>query len=257
VSGGNVGVSGTVGALQQANPTLLYTNVITPFTFTTAAEAVQLINQTLVVGGYSSLLIVITGGYSNTTEPLNPANYIPLDISFPNYGTGTNYSEYTPQWLLDWQMRHTIQVPVSGQSVVITGSLVKALTGLGGSVYINVYGINTPINAPIYLSNSWNLKGSLVTGGYWQQLLSGANTITYYLASSNGAADFRVQNQGGTATQTAILNMADSGAVVSMAQLVPTPAGADSHLPVRLPLRPIAVTIYCYAGASILAMLMQ
>jgi hypothetical protein len=78
VSGGNVGVSGTVGALQQANPTLLYTNVITPFTFTTAAEAVQLINQTLVVGGYSSLLIVITGGYSNTTEPLNPVSLSPV-----------------------------------------------------------------------------------------------------------------------------------------------------------------------------------
>lgn len=239
-SGSNVGVSGTVGNIPQNKPTLLATssNVwLATFGSPRNISAIPDLN----VSGYGSVIINVSDNAILPAGAVSSLGMITLTVL--QLINGVIVSSYTAEWILG-QCNSLLQVPVVGTDLQISGQFISAATGSPntGTLTIQAIGSSEIVASPIYTSYNPGARGTIPTGGYYNASV-GVTTLTEYVNSKNGPANFSLIPSSSSATGNgSIFAVEFTGpATNQLIGLVPPAGGSGVSQQVILPMRPIQV----------------
>lgn len=245
---GGVGINGAVTNAPQSNPVLLDTATVA---VGTGAGTVSLYNAPLITALYTSLVIVITQGYS-ATQPLNANNYIDCNIAFIDTNS-TIVNSWDPQWLADLGMQNRFTVPIFSGRASLNVQLHKPVTTSGGSFVVSIYGLSTPVAGPIYESLSGSLVGGQSIGWVAAVNQNTAATTTNLLTSKNGPATISFDNYNNS-TQAGImlLSYALNGVMVHWDGMSISAGSTNAMVPrqYNFPMLPIQMIIQNTVGGN-------
>lgn len=260
VSGSNVGVSGSVDASgstiksrQQNNPVILATsNNPIPNSMILPNGLVNLPAQA--TAGFSSIIISV--GDNAPGIPLGPTNMV--EVLVQQTLNGSHVGPIISAHYLLGACSGYVQVPVVGETILVSGQFINTSTGGGGlsSLGVQVIGSSEVITTPRYLSSNFSAKGSLASGGYYN--VSAGAVVQDYVTCRNGPAELTVLASSGTSAGSANIAVADfdvPGGPVILAGTGGIPTGGAVTVPINVPMRPVYVTTRPTAGALLCSLL--
>lgn len=255
--GNTVGVTGSVDASgstidsrAQNNPSILAVNgVVIPASMPLSAQIGPTL--TLSTKGYSSILISV--GDNDPAIPLASANMV--KITFDQTLGGTSVVPISNAHFLLGGLNGFVQVPVLGDTIIITGVFINtsAFGGGGNRITMQVIGSNEVISEPKYLSNNFSAKGTIPTEGYYEVNTGAFSQV--FMNSKNGPAELSILAATGASAGSSNLGIVDfdnpGAGVIILAGTGAIPAGGAANVPLRLPMRPAIVTVNPSAGSLI------
>lgn len=249
--GNTVDTSGsTVNNRSQNNPANLATNgVVIPASMPLSAQIGPTL--TLSTKGYSSIIISV--GDNDPAIPLASANMV--KITFDQTVGGQSVIPISNAHFLLGGLNGFVQVPVLGDTIIITGVFINtsAFGGGGNRITMQVIGSNEVISEPKYLSNNFSAKGTIPTEGYYEVTAGAFSQV--FMNSKNGPAELSILAATGASAGSSNLGIVDFDnpgvGVIILAGTGAIPAGGAANISLRLPMRPAIVTVNPSAGSLI------